>query len=78
ISKTRDLDYAWVRSKIEHLCVSNMFFNADTVKLMKEIVPEFVSNNSDYCRLDKEKRLPIPAADVKEEIPTSKEGKLIP
>ena len=78
ISKTRDLDYVWVRSKIEHLCVSNMFFNADTVKLMKEIVPEFVSNNSDYCRLDKEKRLPTHTSQVKEEIPTSKEGKLIP
>jgi FlaA1/EpsC-like NDP-sugar epimerase len=78
ISKTRDLDYAWVRSKIEHLCVSNMFFNADTVKLMKEIVPEFVSNNSDYCRLDKEKTPTTPPSALKSEISPSKEGKLIP
>ena len=53
ISKVRDLDYADVRSKIDELCVSNMFFNADTVGLMKKIVPEFVSNNSDFCELDK-------------------------
>ena len=78
ISKTRDLDYAWVRSKIEHLCVSNMFFNADTVRLMKEIVPEFVSNNSDYCRLDKEKKPATPPSEVKSEVSSSKEGKLIP
>ena len=55
ISKVRDLDYTWVKSKIEELCVSNMFFNANTVQLMKEIVPEFVSNNSEYCHLDKQK-----------------------
>ncbi len=53
ISKVRDLDYADVRSKIDELCVSNMFFNADTVRLMKKIVPEFVSNNSEFCKLDK-------------------------
>jgi len=53
ISKVRDLDYADVRSKIDELCVSNMFFNADTVGLMKKIVPEFVSNNSEFCELDK-------------------------
>jgi FlaA1/EpsC-like NDP-sugar epimerase len=55
ISKVRNLDFVQVQSKIEELCVSNMFFNANTVKLMKEIVPEFVSNNSDYCQLDKDK-----------------------
>lgn len=53
ISKVRELDYAHVRSKIDELCVSNMFFNADTVGLMKKIVPEFVSNNSEFCELDK-------------------------
>jgi len=53
ISKVRDLDYADVRSKIDELCVSNMFFNTDIVSLMKKIVPEFVSNNSEFCELDK-------------------------
>jgi FlaA1/EpsC-like NDP-sugar epimerase len=52
ISKVRELDYLEVRSLIDELCVTNMFFNTDTVKLMKQIVPEFVSNNSEYSRLD--------------------------
>ncbi|WP_394749389.1 polysaccharide biosynthesis protein [Spongiimicrobium salis] len=52
IGKVRELDYADVRSKIDELCVSNMFFNGDTVKLMKAIVPEYVSNNSKFCSLD--------------------------
>lgn len=52
ISKLRELDYSEVRSKVNELCVSNMFFNADTVSLMKQIVPEFVSNNSELCKLD--------------------------
>jgi len=55
IGKVRALDYASVRSKIDELCVSNMFFTDNTVKLMKEIVPEYVSNNSAYCRLDEKK-----------------------
>ncbi|AYN69749.1 polysaccharide biosynthesis protein [Euzebyella marina] len=53
ISKTRELDYTLVRSKIDELCVSNMFFNGSTVSLMKEIVPEFISSNSELCSLDK-------------------------
>jgi FlaA1/EpsC-like NDP-sugar epimerase len=56
ISKTRDLDYLWVRSKVEELCISNMFFKEDIVQRMKEIVPEFVSNNSEYCNLDLKKK----------------------
>jgi FlaA1/EpsC-like NDP-sugar epimerase len=55
ISKTREMDYTHIRSKIDELCVSNMFFNGSTVSLMKEIVPEYISNNSDLCRLDKKK-----------------------
>lgn len=57
IGKVRELDYTKIRSKIEELCVTNMFFNANTVPLMKEIVPEFVSNNSDLCKLDVKKDL---------------------
>tara|TARA_R110000796_G_scaffold252631_3_gene389349 strand:+ start:6040 stop:7965 length:1926 start_codon:yes stop_codon:yes gene_type:complete len=53
ISKVRDLDYTKVRSNIDELCVSNMFFDIDTVKIMKEIVPEYISENSDLCKLDK-------------------------
>jgi FlaA1/EpsC-like NDP-sugar epimerase len=53
ISKVRELDYARTRSKIDELCITNMFFGGDTVRLMKEIVPEYISNNSDLCNLDK-------------------------
>ena len=52
ISKVRDIDYSQTRSKIDELCITNMFFNGNTVKLMKEIVPEYVSQNSDFCDLD--------------------------
>lgn len=55
IGKVRDLDYAHTRTKIDELCVSNMFFHTDTVKLMKEIVPEYISNNSELCKWDKDK-----------------------
>tara|TARA_R110002012_G_scaffold283304_2_gene473563 strand:- start:5009 stop:6967 length:1959 start_codon:yes stop_codon:yes gene_type:complete len=52
ISKARDIDVTTTRSKIDQLCVANMFFDMDTVKLMKKIVPEYISNNSDLCQLD--------------------------
>jgi FlaA1/EpsC-like NDP-sugar epimerase len=53
ISKSRELLYEETKSKINELCVSNMFFNENTVRMMKEIVPEYISNNSDLCQLDK-------------------------
>ncbi len=53
ISKVRELDYNLVRTKIDELCVTNMFFNGDPVKLMKEIVPEYISSNSELCKHDK-------------------------
>ncbi|MFK7811535.1 MAG: polysaccharide biosynthesis protein [Maribacter sp.] len=52
IGKVKELDYALVKSQIDELCVSNMFFNGNTMTLMKEIVPEYVSNNSEFCKLD--------------------------
>ena len=55
ISKVRELDYSKTRSKIDELCITNMFFNGNTVKLMKEIVPEYISKNSELCELDKPK-----------------------
>ncbi|MCM4167353.1 UDP-N-acetyl-alpha-D-glucosamine C6 dehydratase [Arenibacter antarcticus] len=53
ISKSRELLYEETRSKINELCVSNMFFNENTIRLMKIIVPEYISNNSELCKLDK-------------------------
>ena len=57
IGKVRELDYNFVRTKIDELCVNNMFFDGDTVKLMKEIVPEYVSNNSELCKHDKKEEI---------------------
>ena len=64
ISKSRELFYEETKSKINELCVSNMFFNENTVKLMKEIVPEYVSNNSELCKLDKKESKPVEEAEV--------------
>ncbi|AIM61451.1 polysaccharide biosynthesis protein CapD [Cellulophaga geojensis KL-A] len=55
ISKVRELDYVKTRSLIDELCVNNMFFKSNTVSLMKDIVPEFISSNSDLCKIDIEK-----------------------
>jgi FlaA1/EpsC-like NDP-sugar epimerase len=52
ISKVRELDFAKTRSRIDELCITNMFFNGNTVKLMKQIVPEYISKNSEFCELD--------------------------
>ena len=40
---------------IDELCISNLFFKDNVVQLMKNIVPEYISNNSDFCKLDKNK-----------------------
>lgn len=53
ISKVRDIDYNKVRNMIDELCISNLFFKDNVVQLMKSIVPEYISNNSDFCKLDK-------------------------
>ena len=54
IGKVRDINYLQVRSKIDELCVSNLFFSKDIIKMIKGIVPEYISNNSAYSKLDKE------------------------
>lgn len=54
INKVRDIDYFTVKSKIEELCVQNLFSEpTEVVSLMKEIVPEYISKNSDLDKLDK-------------------------
>lgn len=55
ISKVRDIDYSATRTMIDELCISNLFFKDNVVQLMKSIVPEYISNNSDFCKLDKKK-----------------------
>ena len=55
ISKVKDVDYAKTRTMIDELCISNLFFKENVVQLMKSIVPEYISNNSDFCKLDNNK-----------------------
>lgn len=57
ISKVRELDYPLIKTRIDELCITNMFFAGDPVVLMKKIVPEFVSNNSELCKLDDSKEV---------------------
>ena len=53
ISKTRELDYVKIKSDIEELCITNRFQNNNIVMKMKQLIPEYKSNNSDYERFDK-------------------------
>ncbi|MFD2098846.1 polysaccharide biosynthesis protein [Flagellimonas iocasae] len=55
ISKVREIDYARTKTMIDELCISNLFFKDNVVQLMKSIVPEYISNNSDFCKLDSKK-----------------------
>ncbi len=53
IAKVREYDYNTVEKDIEALCeVARDFDPMTTVKKMKEIVPEYKSNNSIYQQLD--------------------------
>ena len=53
IAKNQPIDCTLINSKIEELCLSNQNHNNHkTVRLIKEIVPEYKSNNSIYEKLD--------------------------
>ena len=54
IASVREYDYGEVSKAIDELiAVSLEYDDMATVKKMKEIVPEFISNNSVYSVLDK-------------------------
>ncbi|GAA4282072.1 polysaccharide biosynthesis protein [Gaetbulibacter aestuarii] len=53
ISKTRAIDYERVKPEIEELCITNRFQNNNIVIKMKQLIPEYKSNNSDFERFDK-------------------------
>lgn len=54
IASVREYDYATVSKDIDELIeISKNFDDMETVRKMKEIVPEFKSNNSVYEKLDK-------------------------
>ncbi len=67
IGRVKELDYTHVKSKIDELCVSNMFFDGNTMQIMKEIVPEYVSNNSEFCKLDT-KEIAVPQKEASKKI----------
>lgn len=53
IAKVKEINRAIIKQKIEELCVLNNSLDFElTVKKMKNIVPEFISNNSKYEQLD--------------------------
>ena len=57
IAQVREYDYDEVSKEIDALVdISKLFNNMDTVRKMKEIVPEYKSNNSVYEVLDSEIR----------------------
>lgn len=57
ISKVRDFNSPQTKKKIEELCEGIYLLDLlGIVTLMKEIVPEFVSNNSEFSELDKPKK----------------------
>ncbi len=54
IATVREYDYEEVRKEIKELIdVCQLYDNMATVKMMKQIVPEYKSNNSVYSSLDK-------------------------
>ena len=54
IAKVQEYDYEVVNQQIEQLLqISRTYDSMQIVKMMKSIVPEYVSNNSEYSILDK-------------------------
>ena len=54
IAEVREYDYDKVSRQIDDLIkISKQYDDMATVKKMKEIVPEYKSNNSKYEKLDK-------------------------
>jgi FlaA1/EpsC-like NDP-sugar epimerase len=53
IATVREYDFAWVQSQLAELIkLARQHRAMDTVMKMKEIVPEFISNNSEFSKLD--------------------------
>ena len=54
IAKIQEIDTVQIVSLIDNLSVKkNKLTNAEIVRLIKEIVPEYISNNSEFEKLDK-------------------------
>ena len=53
ISKTKTMDYQKSKAQIDALCMLNLYHDTNIiVKKLKEIVPEFISENSEYEFMD--------------------------
>ncbi len=66
IAQVREYDYEEVSKEIEELVdIAKRFDNMETVRKMKEIVPEYKSNNSVYEKIDAE-RAAMPEGGVNE------------
>jgi hypothetical protein len=53
IARVREYDFMHINNKIEKLVsAARQHYNMETVSMMKELVPEFISNNSVYEQLD--------------------------
>ena len=55
IAKTDNMNIARIRDKIEKLVDSKGLSHLEIVKSLKDIVPEYISNNSEFEKLDGEK-----------------------
>ncbi len=65
ISKVKEFDYLKVRDLIDELCVSNLFLKDNVVKIMKNIVPEYISKNSEFAKFDQPAKKEHNAFEVK-------------
>lgn len=53
IAKTQKIDTKEIKPKIEELTTTfSDLNNSDLVAVMKDLVPEYVSNNSEFEKLD--------------------------
>jgi len=58
IGEVREYDYQYVYSIISNLIeTAYMYDNTETVRIMKQLVPEYISKNSVYSLLDEESRM---------------------
>ncbi|MCK4562823.1 MAG: polysaccharide biosynthesis protein, partial [Flavobacteriaceae bacterium] len=52
IAKTENINVKEIKQKIEKLIIKNTLTNIDIVKALKSIIPEYISNNSEFEKLD--------------------------
>ncbi|MGY0425859.1 MAG: polysaccharide biosynthesis protein [Polaribacter sp.] len=54
IAKSQELDFLKIKNEINELCIVNKYIsNQESVPIIKNIIPEYISNNSIFEKLDK-------------------------